>query len=487
MSEKRTTKKRKRELLAIESRLIDLAQGAAGYPTFNDGQHDHSAGLAFEMGIEEWLRYVMAVKATFQEGGFSEAAATSSECPRRITVSYNPDTGPARVFTDYDWQPLTGVPTRAYCPDHAREPAGRLEQEVLEILTPVDMQTPDDITNAIARLARELDERAGPTREKMAALWEPGAGDLLDAEVIAYVKAHPGCSLRAIKDYIDVRDGIAFNEHDVDESVHELLDDDRLVPGNDEDTLEVPADKPRTRDSEALAEEVRAGPILGKPTETELEVSEDPETLRAELDITDGLLNDRDGFILALAGILGECPAHGPTCMPHLLQAVRELAGRKGRISCASVESLPGALTADARPGFDALTKDPRSDVQGAPACGFSCGKCGEEWSCSTVHRCKQCSEQIWDPGAGGEDRFWDVCKDCCPGHAAKSWRPLVEGDVIREGDRLREDGGSIFCLVELTDRGWWRALADGEKTSPRMITASMGELLTEGPWEILR
>lgn len=63
---------------------------------------------------------------------------------------------------------IEGVPTRAYCPDHAREPVGPLEQEVLDLLAPVDMQSPDDVTNAIARLARELDERAGPILGKPA-------------------------------------------------------------------------------------------------------------------------------------------------------------------------------------------------------------------------------------------------------------------------------------------------------------------------------
>lgn len=63
------------ELAAIELRLADLAQGAAGWAHFDDGEMEESAGLAHEMGIPDFFRYVCAVKVTFEEGGSSEAPA----------------------------------------------------------------------------------------------------------------------------------------------------------------------------------------------------------------------------------------------------------------------------------------------------------------------------------------------------------------------------------------------------------------------------
>lgn len=68
-------KKSRAEIAAIEQRLVDLAQGAAGGDVFDDGQVETSAGLNFEMGTEEWLRYVEAVAVTFSEGGGCEDVA----------------------------------------------------------------------------------------------------------------------------------------------------------------------------------------------------------------------------------------------------------------------------------------------------------------------------------------------------------------------------------------------------------------------------
>lgn len=71
----REKKKKRAEIAAIKLRLVDLAQGAAGGCGFDDGQIEGSAGLAFEIGIEEWLRFVEAVARTFSEGGGCESVA----------------------------------------------------------------------------------------------------------------------------------------------------------------------------------------------------------------------------------------------------------------------------------------------------------------------------------------------------------------------------------------------------------------------------
>ncbi len=72
---KKQEQKKQVHLAEIEMRLVDLAQGAVGHFSFADGQDDGSAGLAFEMGISEWLRFVGAVKRTFQESGPSSEPA----------------------------------------------------------------------------------------------------------------------------------------------------------------------------------------------------------------------------------------------------------------------------------------------------------------------------------------------------------------------------------------------------------------------------
>jgi hypothetical protein len=74
------TKKQKdqkaQDLIELECRLVDLAQGAAGGCAVEDGQDECSAGIAYSMGIPEWIRFVQAVQRTFREStGASEAPA----------------------------------------------------------------------------------------------------------------------------------------------------------------------------------------------------------------------------------------------------------------------------------------------------------------------------------------------------------------------------------------------------------------------------
>jgi hypothetical protein len=74
------TKKEKRKLVdlaGLELRLRDMAQGAAGHCVFGDGQDEDSAGIAYEMGMPEWLRFVGAVRRSFRESGTNAAPARS--------------------------------------------------------------------------------------------------------------------------------------------------------------------------------------------------------------------------------------------------------------------------------------------------------------------------------------------------------------------------------------------------------------------------
>lgn len=73
------TKKQKdqkaHDLIVLECRLRDLAQGAAGGCAVEDG-HDEGQGIAYSMGIPEWLRFVQSVQRTFLEStAASEAPA----------------------------------------------------------------------------------------------------------------------------------------------------------------------------------------------------------------------------------------------------------------------------------------------------------------------------------------------------------------------------------------------------------------------------
>ena len=68
------------DLIALECRLVDLAQGAVGGCAVEDGQ-DEGAGIAYSMGIPEWLRFVQAVQRTFRE------STGASESPSR-TVAF---------------------------------------------------------------------------------------------------------------------------------------------------------------------------------------------------------------------------------------------------------------------------------------------------------------------------------------------------------------------------------------------------------------
>lgn len=71
-----------------------------------------------------------------------------------LTVSTPSRQGPGSVA-----EPLT----TPFCPKHApAETVGPLEQRVLEMLIPANCPTPDDVADAVALLARELDDRAGP-------------------------------------------------------------------------------------------------------------------------------------------------------------------------------------------------------------------------------------------------------------------------------------------------------------------------------------
>lgn len=70
-------KQKQADLVGLELRLRDIAQGAAGHCVFADGQDEDFAGLAYEMGIPEWLRFVGAVKRSFQESGNNAAPALS--------------------------------------------------------------------------------------------------------------------------------------------------------------------------------------------------------------------------------------------------------------------------------------------------------------------------------------------------------------------------------------------------------------------------
>ena len=76
---KKQEEKRQVELVAIELRLIDLAQGAAGGYTVEDGQ-DEGPGIADSMGIPDWIRFVLAAKHTFED------PASTSEAPARAVA-----------------------------------------------------------------------------------------------------------------------------------------------------------------------------------------------------------------------------------------------------------------------------------------------------------------------------------------------------------------------------------------------------------------
>lgn len=70
--DQKTQDQKTQDLIALECRLVDLAQGAAGGCAVEDGQDD--VGIAYSMGIPEWLRFVEAVQRTFQEStGASES------------------------------------------------------------------------------------------------------------------------------------------------------------------------------------------------------------------------------------------------------------------------------------------------------------------------------------------------------------------------------------------------------------------------------
>ncbi len=187
---------------------------------------------------------------------------------------------------------------------------------------------------------------------------------------------------------------------------------------------------------------------------------------KKELDVTDRLLEDRDGFILALAGILGECPAHGPACMPHLLQTVRDLAGKEGRISCALDENHDAdprdRETCREIPDAERLKNRPNAyppcDREGKPFPGYRC------WN-TTIDSTEWCESRHVIVGMFTGDKFW---------------RPLVDGDVIREEDRLRhnEDDAQVF-EVERED-GRWIRFVDGTEILADSLQRQMG-------WEILR
>lgn len=231
----------------------------------------------------------------------------------------------------------------------------------------------------------------------------------------------------------------------------------------------------------------RAGPILGKPAETEREAvclpaykGEDPGVLRAELDITDGLLNDRDGFILSLAGILGECPAHGPTCLPHLLQAVRELAGREGRITCGSIENR------DDDPRDWETCRETLEKAEAPKSGGLRVGQAAFG-VLSLTNR-----EKAGILRGTGADPFYDDAKlpafwaalGCAPAEdAAKSWRPLVEGDVIMAGDKIRApyDFGDVVTEVVTPPSGGGTVRIAGYEN-----LVALPSLIRSG-WKVLR
>ena len=70
---KKKEKQKQTDLAGLELRLRDLAQGAMGHCVFADGQDEGSAGLAYEMGIPEWMRFIGAVKKSFEESGNNAA------------------------------------------------------------------------------------------------------------------------------------------------------------------------------------------------------------------------------------------------------------------------------------------------------------------------------------------------------------------------------------------------------------------------------
>ncbi len=79
---KKTTTTDAVKLAALEARLIDIAQGSMGHCDFDwIGGDDGSGGLAYTMGIPEWIRWVLAVKKIFacrgSEAGLSVAPAES--------------------------------------------------------------------------------------------------------------------------------------------------------------------------------------------------------------------------------------------------------------------------------------------------------------------------------------------------------------------------------------------------------------------------
>lgn len=71
-----------------------------------------------------------------------------------------------------------------------------------------------------------------------------GPGDDLDEEVFDYVLEHHGCLRSDLVKYIKHRDGVAFNDADIAESIEELLGDGRLVLSTGETGCEDPVRDP---------------------------------------------------------------------------------------------------------------------------------------------------------------------------------------------------------------------------------------------------
>lgn len=55
------------------------------------------------------------------------------------------------------------------------------------------------------------------------------------------------------------------------------------------------------------------------------EARQEIEKLQKEIATDDELLKDRNDFIADIARLIGGCPVHGDSCMPHLKQKIEKL------------------------------------------------------------------------------------------------------------------------------------------------------------------